>query len=203
MVPAKELQALAANLEDDFFQVEMGEHNGHGIVLITHDNEHAMRIKPDYSNDGITDYLRGYDCALIPPEGKEAADRFDDLDELRAALEAQQDIDEDDAVAAFVQQVDSLLASDVWRMDNGMDDVVASWEPIDFDEDLYKGRVDAMGIRSARVGAHGEVEYVEMVAIGDFWGEDADDLWGEHLSRRVAEWLEDAIGSHQPDEDDE
>lgn len=196
------LHALAYTLEDDGFnQVEVSEHNGHGIVLVTHDNEHAMRIKPDYSNDGIKDYLRGYDCTLLPPQGEQAVARFDDLDELRDALEAQQNIDEDAAVAAFVQQVDSLFSGDVWRLDNGgMDDVVAGWEPIDFDEERYQDRVNAMGIRWAHLGAYGEVESVEMVAIGDFWGEDAEELWGGHLARWAAAWLEDAVDSHQPDE---
>lgn len=199
MVPAEQLQALADDLEGSFYQVEVSGNS----VLVTHDNAHTMRITPDYSHDGIKEYLLSYDCTLLPPQGEQAEASFDDLDELRAALERQESIDEDAAVAAFVRQVDSLFGGDVWRLDNGgMDDVVAGWEPIYFDEERYRGRVNAMGIRWARLGAYGEVEAVEMVAIGDFWGEEAEELWGENLAGQAATWLEDTAESHQPDDEE-
>ena len=198
MATIEQLQALADDLEGSFYQVEVSGNS----VLVTHDNAHTMRITPDYSHDGIKEHLLSYDCALLPPQGEQAEASFDDLDELRAALERQESIDQDTAVAAFVQQVDRLLASDVWHLGSSLDDIVAGWEPIDFDEDRYRGRVDAMAIRQAHLGAYGEVEAVEMVALGDFHGEEAEDLWGENLAGQVAAWLEDAVDSHQPDEDD-
>lgn len=196
MYTTEQLQALAASLEDDFYEVEVSEHNGRKHVLVTHDNEHAMRITPNYSHDGIKEYLLRYDCTLIPPQGEQVEAEYDDMDDLRTALENQQEIDPDAAVADFVKQVDTMLDSDEWRLGSSLDDVVAGWEPSDFDENRPRGRVNAAGIRWAHLGAYGEVEEVEMVALGDFWGEEAEELWGENLAEQVVAWLKDTSESH-------
>lgn len=199
MATNEQLQALADDLEGSFYQVEVSGNS----VLVTHDNAHTMRITPDYSHDGIKEYLLSYDCALLPPQGEQAEASFDDMDELRAALEQQENIDPDANVKAFVQQVSDLFGSNVWRLGTSLDDVVAGWEPADFDEERYRGRVDAMAIRWAHLGAYGEVEEVEMVALGDFHGEEAEELWGEGLAEQVVAWLKETAESHQPDEVDE
>lgn len=196
MTTIEQLQALASSLEDEFYEVEVSEHNGRKHVLVTHDNEHAMRITPNYSHDGITDYLRGYDCTLLPPQGEQAVTRFDDLGELRAALEKQQAIDPDASIKAFVQQVNELFSNDVWRLgDSWLSDMIAHWGPVDWDEDRYRGKVDAMGVQQVHLGAFGEVEAVEMLAMGDFYGEETAVLRGSDLVGKAAAWLTEEMDS--------
>lgn len=198
MATIEQLQALADRLEEEFYQAEVSE----GEVRVTHRNDYMMRIDPHYSYDGVRECLVAYACELVSPEGELAEAEYSDVDELRAALEQQENIDPDANVKAFVQQVSDLFGSNVWRLGTSLDDVVDGWEPVDFDEDRYRGRVDAMAIRQAHLGAYGEVEAVEMVALGDFHGEEAEELWGENLAGQVAAWLEDTVDSHQPDEED-
>lgn len=196
MHTVEQLQALASSLEDEFYEVEVSEHNGRKHVLVTHDNEHAMRITPDYSHDGIKEYLLRYDCTLIPPHGERVEAEYDDMDEVRAALEKQQDIDPDAAVAAFVQQVNELFSNDVWRLgDSWLSDMIAHWGPVDWDEDRYRGKVDAMGVQQVHLGAFGEVEAVEMLAMGDFYGEETATLSGNDLVGQTAAWLTEEVDS--------
>lgn len=195
------LDQLAISLAGDFGGVSVErDENGNSYVVVEHDNEYAMGITHTYSHDGYKPVFTGYACDVLPPMGESAEAEYADLDELRAALKKQEAIDPDAVVQEFVQQVDTLLGSDVWCISGLLDDVVTSWSPNDYDADRYRDKVNVMGIRRAQLGAYGEVETVEMVALGDFWGEEAENLWGENLAGQAAAWIEDTAESHQPDE---
>lgn len=189
------LHALAYTLEDnDFNGVTVEEHT----VTVTHDNDFSMRITPEYSDDGIQRYLKCYRYVALASGGRLERGTYDDLDELVDALKRQETIDEDEIRQAFAEQVNELFSNDVWRLgDSWLSDMVAHWGPVDEDEDedRYRGKVNAMGIEAVHIGPFGEVEVVEMLGMGDFYGEETDTLSGRDLAWQAAAWLTEEIGS--------
>lgn len=193
------LHALTYTLEDkDFSNVTVEENT----VIVTHDNGFSMRITLDYSHDGIQRYLKCYDIEAIASEGRLEHGTYDDLDELVDALRRQEAIDPDAITHEFVEQVNELFSNDVWRLDQSwLSDMIAHWGPVDEneDEDRYRGKVNAMGIEAVHIGPFGDVEAVEMLGMGDFYGEETDTLSGRDLAWQAAAWLTEEIDSEGSD----
>ena len=189
------LHALAYTLEDEDFNTVSVEDNA---VVVTHVNDFSMRITPEYSDDGIQHYLKCYKCEVLNPEGGSALEAYDDLDELVDALRRQEAIDEDEIKQEFAEQVNELFSNDVWRLDQSwLIDMIAHWGPVDRDEDedRYRGKVDAMGIQEVHLGPFGQIEAVEMLAMGDFYGEETAVLRGSDLVGKAAAWLTEEMDS--------
>lgn len=190
-----EITELIQALENDDFDNITTEEN---TVIVTHDNEYSAEITPKYSNDGYAWYLTNYDVAWTTPQGETEKWWYRSLDLLCADLKKQKAIDEDEIKEKFAEQVNELFSNDVWRLgDSWLSDMVAHWGPVDEDEDedRYRGKVNAMGIEEVHIGPFGEVESVEMLAMGDFYGEETDTLSGDDLVGKAAAWLTEEIDS--------
>ena len=186
---------LAQALEDHEFDNITTEEN---TVTVTHDNDFSMRITPEFSDDGIQRYLKCYRYGAMASEGQLERGTYDDLDELVDALKRQEAIDEDEIKEKFAEQVTELFSNDVWKLgDSWLSDMIAHWGPVDEDEneDRYRGKVNAMGIEEVHIGPFGEVASVEMLAMGDFYGEETDVLCGDDLAWKAAAWLTEEIDS--------
>lgn len=200
-----EITELIQALENDDFDNITTEEN---TVTVTHDNDYSAEITPKYSNDGHEWYLTSYDAVLTTPQGETEEWWYRNLDLLCAALKKQEAIDPDATTADFIKKVDDLFTDDIWGAGSTLDEVIACWEPNDFDDAAYKDQVNVVGVVDIRLNVHGEVEYVDLVALGDFWGEDAETLSVHDrpnipLEKRVVEWFRDVIAEHIIDEDDE
>lgn len=190
-----EITELIQALENDDFDNITTEEN---TVTVTHDNEYSAEITPKYSNDGYAWYLTNYDVVWTTPEGETEEWWYSNLDLLCAALKKQETIDEDKIKQAFVEQVNELFSNDVWRLDQSwLSGMIAHWGPVDQneDEERYRGKVDAMGIQAVHIGPLGQIEAVEMLAMGDFYGEETAVLRGSELVGKAAAWLTEEIDS--------
>lgn len=192
------LHALAYTLEDDDFNTVSVEDNA---VVVAHYNDWDTKITLEYSHDGYRRYLTGYSCTLHTPQGDAGSDHYSDLDELRAALKKQEAIDPDAIKQAFIAEVDAHFSDDIWEKGHTLDEVIECWEPNDFGDAAYKDQVNVVGVVDVHLNVHGEVESADLVALGDFWGEEAEtlsggDLFGNELSERVARWFRDVIADH-------
>ena len=192
MTSAETLELVQALENDDFDNITTEENT----VTVTHDNGYSASITPKYSNDGYAWYLTSYDVVWTTPQGETEEWWYRSLDPLCADLKKQKAIDEDEIKQEFVEQVNELFSNDVWRLDQSwLSDMVAHWGPVDWDEDRYRGKVDAMGIRAVHLGPFGDVEVVEMLGVGDFYGEETDVLDGRDLAFKTAAWLTAEIDS--------
>lgn len=198
-----EITELIQALENDDFDNITTEEN---TVTVTHDNEYSAEITPKYSNDGYAWYLTSYDVVWTTPEGETEEWWYSNLDLLCAALKKQEAIDEDEIKQAFIAEVDANFSDDIWKKGHTLDEVIECWEPNDFDDATYKDQVNVVGVVDVHLNVHGEVESADLVALGDFWGEEAEtlsggDLFGNELPERVVRWFRDVIADHIEDDE--
>lgn len=202
---AGEITELIQALENDGFDNITTEES---TATVTHDNEYSAEITPKYSNDGYEWYLTNYDVVWTTPEGETEEWWYSNLDLLCAALKKQEAIDPDAIKQAFIAEVDANFSDDIWKKGDTLDEVIECWEPNDFDDAAYKDQVNVVGVVDVHLNVHGEVESADLVALGDFWGEESAtfagrDEFGHSLAEQVAEWFRDIIDEHIVDEDEE